>query len=138
MKKILLMMFAATMVSASILAQEPPPQDPKGKTPEERAENMSSRLSRELALSADQKDKVKAVILKREIALEKANEARKAEMEKVDEEFKKILNSEQYKKFETKKEEIKKKRSEQRMKQGPGNGNPPKDGNPPPPQGGKE
>jgi periplasmic protein CpxP/Spy len=126
MKKKLMLMLGGIVISAAIMAQEPPPENaPEKKSPQERAENMSNRLAKELALSADQKEKVKAVILKREMAREKNMEAMKDERDKVDAEFKAIMNPEQFKKFQEKKEEMMKKRRESKTPPPRGEGPPP-------------
>jgi periplasmic protein CpxP/Spy len=64
MKQVILLIAFALTVSLSSFAQQ---QNQKQmKTPEERAEHQSQRLTKELSLSADQTTKVKAVLLQKE------------------------------------------------------------------------
>lgn len=114
MKKMIVTMFAALIGTASLLAQEPPLSDPPKKSPQERAEQMTKRITKELGLTADQQVKVKEIVLKRELKRDENMKKRKEEMEKVEAELKTIFTAEQYKKFTEKKEEIKKKRQERR------------------------
>jgi Spy/CpxP family protein refolding chaperone len=115
MKKLILSMLAAMIASASLLAQEPMPEPQKPqKSPQERADNMTNRMAKELGLTADQKEKVHAIILKREIERDKAIDEMKKDREAVEAELKTILNAEQFKKFEEKKKEIVEKRKENR------------------------
>jgi hypothetical protein len=128
MKKIIISLFAVAIASANVVAQEPPPGKGTKKTAEERAENMTARLTKELDLNADQAAKAKAIILKREQDRDKLQEQMKGEREKMEEqmkkdhekvkaEFKEFLSSEQYKKFEAKDEEMRKKHEERRQQQ---------------------
>ncbi|MCX6295787.1 MAG: hypothetical protein NTX97_06930, partial [Bacteroidetes bacterium] len=66
MKKIILILFTVVIASVKGMAQEPPKKNAPLKTPEERAENMTKRMTKELSLTADQQVKTKAIILKRE------------------------------------------------------------------------
>lgn len=127
MKKTILILFAVAIASVNSLAQEPPAPKPK-KTPEERADMMTKRLTKELALNEDQQVKTRQIILKRELEREKLANDMKAAPGKVKEEFKKILTAEQFQKFEAKEVEMKKKREERRKK-----GPPRKDAPVPPP-----
>ena len=114
MKKIILILFTVAIASVNSLAQEPAkPKQPK-KTPEERAENMTKRLTKELNLNEDQQVKTKAIILKRELSREKISKEMKESPAKVKEEFKQVLTPEQFQKFEMKEAEMKKKREERR------------------------
>ncbi len=124
MKRIILILFTVAIASVNSLAQEPPKESAPKKTPEERAENMTKRLTKELNLNADQQVKAKAIILKREQDRESMIKKTKDAHEKTKAEFKAFLSEEQFKKFETKEEEMKKKR-EERRKQGsrPNKGN---------------
>lgn len=124
MKKMMMILFIAAMTAVNVNAQEKKQDAPK-KTPEERAELMTQRMTKELALSADQQVKIKELILKREKQKQEGMEKRKAEMEKIEAQFKTILTSEQYQKFEKKKEEMKAKRQEQRSQKGNRNDGPP-------------
>lgn len=131
MKKMMMMVLMLAIAVMSAKAQESKPAPPK-KTPEERAENITRRMTKELDLSPEQQTKVKAAVLKRETMREQKVEAAKAEMDKIDAEFKQILNKEQYVKFQQKREEMKKKRKEGREgKPHPEGG--PDDGPPTPP-----
>lgn len=130
MRKIMTMVLVLAIAALSAKAQESKPAPPK-KTPEERAENMTRRMTKELALSPEQQTKVKAAILKRETMREQKMEAAKTEMDKIDAEFKQILSQDQYVKFQQKREEMKKKRKE--GKEGkPDREGPPDEGPPPP------
>ncbi len=64
MKKIIISLVLATIVVASINAQE---QKRPSMTPEQRAERYFNKISEELALTSQQKASVKALILAREI-----------------------------------------------------------------------
>lgn len=119
MKNIFLILFAVTIASVNVLGQEPTKPNPPKKTPEERAENMTKRLTKELNLNAEQQTKTKAIILKRELEREKIQRSAKEGHEKVKEEFKAFLTPEQFQKFEKKEAEMKKKREERRMKSSP-------------------
>lgn len=121
MKKIVSVLFAVAIVSANVLAQEKPiekaprPQ----KSPEERAELMTKRMTKELSLNADQQTKIKAVVLKRaqerDVRIKEAKEQR----ERGDSDFKSILTPEQYTLFLQHKEEMKKKREQRKMQPPP-------------------
>ena len=119
MKSIILILFTVAIASVNALAQEPTKSRPPKKTPEERAENMTKRLSKELNLNAEQETKTKAIILKRELEREKIQKSAKEGHEKSKEEFKAFLTPEQFQKFEAKESEMKKKREERRMKSPP-------------------
>lgn len=118
MNRIILILFTVAIASVNSLAQEPVKSNPPKKTPEERAENMTKCLTKELNLSADQQVKAKSVILKRELEREKITKDAKEAHGKVKEEFKSFLTPEQFQKFEQKEAEMKKKR-EERRKQSP-------------------
>lgn len=119
MKKVIMILFAVSIVAASTLAQEPQQPGPQKKTPEERAEHMTKQMTKALELNSDQQEKLKALIIKREKERQsmQANVKMKREqMEKqMDEDLQKILNPEQFEKFKKRKEEMKKKRMEKRM-----------------------
>lgn len=110
-----MILFTVAIVSVNAKAQEAK-QSPVKKTPEQRAEQITARMTKSLELNADQQKKIKELILKREQdreAMEVKIKANRELIEKqTDEEFKKILNSEQFQKFQKKKEEMKKKREE--------------------------
>ncbi len=118
MKKIISLLFAVAIASANLLAQGPPEQAPK-KTPEERAENMTKRLTKELDLNSEQQIKTKALILKREQERDSKMKKGKEDHEKANAEFKSFLTEEQYKKFEERQKEMKKKRQHNRAQKVP-------------------
>jgi periplasmic protein CpxP/Spy len=64
MKQVILFIAFTLAVSFSSFAQQQNKKQPK--TPEERAEHQSQRLTKELSLSADQTSKVKAVLLQKD------------------------------------------------------------------------
>jgi hypothetical protein len=129
MKKVIMISLAVTIATAATFAQEkkqpPAPAAPKAqpapqkKTPEERAEQITRHMTKTLALNPDQQTKIKELIIKREKereAIQANMKAKREEMEKQrDEDFQKILNSEQFEKFKRNNEEMKKKRIEKRM-----------------------
>ncbi len=118
-KKIILILFAVATASVNSLAQESVKSDPPKKTPEERAENMTKRLTKELALNPEQQIKTKAIILKREQDRAKMTKEMRENHMKIKQEFKSFLSEEQFQKFEEKEAEMKKKREERRMKSPP-------------------
>ncbi len=118
-KRIILILFTVAIASVNSMAQEPTKSDPPRKTPEERTENMTKRLTKELALNPEQQIKTKAIILKREQNREKMSKEMREEHMKVKQEFKSFLSEEQFQKFEKKEAEMKKKREERRMKSPP-------------------
>lgn len=119
MKKLIMLFFAVSIVTANTFAQEGKKQPQPKKTPEERADHMTKNMTKALDLNAEQQEKIKALIIKREKEREsmQANMKMKREqMEKqMDEDFQKVLNSEQFEKFKKRKEEMKRKRIEKRM-----------------------
>ena len=119
MKRIILILFTVAIASVNALAQGPERSSPPKKTPEERAENMTKRLTKELNLSVDQQGKVKSIILKREQDREKIAKEMKEAPVKVKEELKVVLSPEQFQKFEAKEAEMKKNREERRKKSPP-------------------
>lgn len=88
------------------------------KSPEERTEKIVAKMKTDLALSDDQISKLKPLILKREQQRKEIHEkmddakddARKA-MKESEEEFKKILTSEQYEKLRQMRKEMRGKHS---------------------------
>lgn len=116
MKNIILILFTVAIASVNALAQEPTKPKPEKKTPEERAENMTKRLSKELNLNPEQEIKTKAIILKRELERERITKDVKEAHGKAKEEFKSFLTPEQFQKFEKKEAEMKQKREERRKK----------------------
>jgi Spy/CpxP family protein refolding chaperone len=121
MKKLIMTLFAVAITIANITAQEsktPPPN----KTPEERAENITSRMTKNLNLNAEQQQKVKELILKtekeRKEVEDKVRENRKKMEVQMDIEMQKILNAEQFDKYKKKKEEMKEKRMERKQVSG--------------------
>lgn len=118
MRNLFLILFTVAIASVNSLAQEPPKESATKKTPEERAENMTKRLTKELNLNSDQQMKTKAIILKREQDRDNMVKKAKDAHEKSKAEFKAFLSEEQFQKFEKKEEEMKKKREERRMEKG--------------------
>lgn len=116
MKNIILILFTVAIASVNALAQESIKSKPAKKTPEERAENMTKRLSKELNLNPEQELKTKAIILKRELERERITKDVKQAHSKAKEEFKSFLTPEQFQKFEKKEAEMKQKREERRSK----------------------
>jgi len=132
MKKLIMILFVVALGAMNASAQDDNAQlPPQKKTPEQRANNMTKRMTKELALTTDQQAKINALILKREKQREEDMKARKVQMQQMDAEFKAILNADQYQKFEQKKEEMRKKRQEKRMH--PGTPPPAPDNTIPPP-----
>lgn len=117
MKKVILILVAVAIVSAKGLSQDPPKEKAAKKTPEERAENMTQRLTKELDLNPEQQAKTKAIILRREQEREKVTKDMKDGHEKLKAEFKTFLSSEQFQKFEKKHEEMKQKHEERKKVQ---------------------
>ena len=107
MKKKFLTLFAAAIVSANISAQESQAANVPKKSPEEKAEKMTARLTTELALTPAQQTKVKALILQHEQARAGEMKDNTAEREKFDADIKTILTPEQYQTLEQKREEMK-------------------------------
>ena len=130
------MLFAVAIASVNIYAQEPQEKNAPKKTPEERAENMTKRMTKELALTPDQQTKMKDLILRREQEREQKMEGAKQDRGKWDAEMKAILTPEQYQKLQEKREEGKEKREEKRKSGSGSNGNPPPP--PAPPQGSQQ
>lgn len=113
MKKIILMVFVVAMASVNVMAQD----DKDGKkSPEERADMMIKKMTKELVLTADQQTKMKALILKNEQEREARKKEEKARREKMHAEMKAILTPEQFKKFEQKREEKKKSNPKKRTR----------------------
>lgn len=93
------------------------------KTPEERAENISAKMQKNLELTDEQKQSVHNALLEtfkqRETDIELYKDdkearrnAAKTRFEKLDTKFKEIFSQEQYKKYETHKQKMKEKRKE--------------------------
>ncbi len=114
MKKIIVMLFAVVITSANMLAQEPRKNDHPKRTPEERAQVQLKKMTKDLALTADQQTKLKALFLKREQAKENKMKGHKDEREKMEADVQSILTPEQFQKFKTNREEMKKRREEHR------------------------
>ena len=118
MKKLMIILFTVAIASVNGFSQGPPPKNAAAKTPEQRAENQTKRLTKELGLTAEQQVKAKAIILQREEAKENLQKATREGHEKTKSAFKAFLTPEQFQKFEKKEEEMKKNR-EERRKQSP-------------------
>jgi Spy/CpxP family protein refolding chaperone len=111
MKKQIILVFAVLLGAAGTMAQEPVKPKQK-KSPEERADHITSRMTEQLGLSAEQQVKVKAAILERESKRDADIKERKAQMEKMDQELKTVLTPEQYEKYKKKREEMKERRKQ--------------------------
>lgn len=121
MKKSILVLFTVAIAAVNMNAQDQKPH----KTPEQKAEQRANKLNDLLALNADQKEKVKGVILEHEkeheairSKHEKNREAFRAENKKnkdaTDADLKKILTPEQYEKLQKHKAEVEQKHKEKR------------------------
>jgi len=106
MKKLILSVFVAAIVSANSFAQDP--ARPM-KTPEDRTERQVEKMNKDLSLTDEQKPKIKEIVLKREQAREELmkkypekNEAFREENKKLnaqsDEQIRAILTKEQLEK----------------------------------------
>ncbi len=122
MKKIGLILGAILLMTTASFAQEDKKEHAK-KSPKQKAELHTKKLTEDLELTPEQSEKVYAInighveemeaIKKQMKALKKeAKEKKKAHHE----ELKKVLTVEQQKKLDTRKEEHKKKREEMRKK----------------------
>jgi hypothetical protein len=120
MKRLILILLTVATATVNGWGQEPPPpgNGPK-KTPAERAENMTKRLTKELGLNPEQQVKTKAIILKREQEREKMIKETKENRDKINEEFKTFLTADQFQKLKAREEEMKKKREERQKNQPP-------------------
>jgi hypothetical protein len=99
MKKVATTLFAMMIIFANLLAQVPQKKTVEQKSPEERTEKITKRLTKELLLSVEQQQKIKPFILKREQDKDQREKLEKAEKEKLNEELKLILTPEQYQLF---------------------------------------
>ncbi len=126
MKKIILSFFAVAIVATVSIAQG---KAKPMKTQEERAERQVERMDKDLTLTAEQKTKIKEIMVKRDQAREdlinkypEKNDAFKEENRKLnyesDKEIKAVLTKEQIEKQKQLREEAKEKRNK-------GNENPP-------------
>lgn len=110
MKKLILLGASVLMMSAVSVAQ---PGKLGKKSPQERAEHQTERLTKELSLTPEQAAKVKAILAKRGAEMdsvrskkmagaqkEEVRGDKKAAREKTDAELKAILTPEQYAKFQ--------------------------------------
>lgn len=104
MKKIILTLGLMASIGLSAMAQQRGGERP---SPEQRATKMTEKMAEELSLTADQKKQVLEINLAQAKKMDqerqdqmKANEARKAEMKKQDEQIKAVLTEEQLAKWE--------------------------------------
>ncbi len=106
MKKVILSLAVAVIVSANCVAQEHTRQM---KTPEDRTERQVEKMNKDLSLTDEQKPKVKEIVLKHEQEREELNkkypeknEAYRAENKKLnehaDEQIRAVLTKEQLEK----------------------------------------
>jgi broad specificity polyphosphatase/5'/3'-nucleotidase SurE len=114
MKKIILTLGLMASIGLSAMAQKRGGERP---SPEQRATKMTEKMAEELSLTADQKKQVLEINLAQAKKMDqerqdqmKANEARKAEMKKQDEQIKAVLTEEQLGKWEEIKLEAKDRR----------------------------
>ena len=132
MKKVILSVVVAAIVSANSVAQD---QARPMKTPEDRTERQVEKLNKDLSLTDEQKPKIKEIVLKREQAREELikkypekNEAFREENRKLnaqsDEQIRALLTKEQLEK--------RKQFREDAMEKNKGNA-PQKEGSTPPP-----
>ena len=70
MKKVILSLAVAVIVSANCVAQE---QTRQMKTPEDRTERQVEKMNKDLSLTDEQKPKVKEIVLKHEQEREELN-----------------------------------------------------------------
>ncbi len=108
MKKTLFTLFTVVITSVCTTAQNSTPHDEMDKkSPEERAENITKKMTKELVLTTEQQSKVKALLLKREQERQERMKEEKIRREKMDADLKAILTPDQYNKLETMKKEKK-------------------------------
>jgi Spy/CpxP family protein refolding chaperone len=123
MKKIILISFAVAIATVNGFAQE---KKGERKTPEQRTEKIVVKLNEKLALTDDQKTKVKEVILKQEQQREVSRkqfennrdafkESNKKNMQATDVALKNILTPDQMEKVKQLREEQKEKRENKKM-----------------------
>jgi Spy/CpxP family protein refolding chaperone len=93
MKKIVFILFVVAIASSKMLAQGPPKEKGPKKSPEERAEMITKRMTKELALTPEQQTKVKAIVLKRAQERDAKIKEGKTIRDKVDHDFKLILTA---------------------------------------------
>ncbi|AII50886.1 hypothetical protein [Hymenobacter sp. APR13] len=137
MKKMLVLL-AAVIVSASAASAQTTPTSRMGagrmqdaaRTPEQRAEMQTKRLTQQLGLSADQSAKVQTIALAENQELQAlrgkyasaanrkgAGQELKAVQEKYDAQLKSVFTAEQYAKYTQMREDRQEKRKEGRIKQ---------------------
>ena len=125
MKRIVSLLFAVAIASTNLLAQGPLVE--KGlrpqKSPEERAELITKRMTKELSLNSDQEAKIKGITLKRIQERDAMMKERKKNRDEADNEIKSILTPDQYKTFLQNKDEMRKKREKRKMQPPPPPGN---------------
>ena len=110
MKKLVLVGASVLMMSVMSIAQS---GQPKKKTSQERAENQTERLTKELSLTPEQATKVKAILASKGAEMDSVrakkiagadkkgvHAERKAALEKTDAELKAVFTPEQYAKFQ--------------------------------------
>jgi periplasmic protein CpxP/Spy len=110
MKKLVLVGASVLMMSVMTIAQ---PGNPGKKSPQERAEQQTARLTKELSLTPEQATKVKAILATKGAEMDSVRAKkmaggdkkemhadRNAAREKTDAELKAVLTPEQYTKFQ--------------------------------------
>lgn len=118
MRKFMLAAFAILFACTTSMAQEGGLAAKSKKTPEERAESFTRRMTKELALDKPQQERVKQINLDRFKNLEEARNANSADKKEVARKVKSInddyaatlkgiLNADQFTKFQQMKEDMK-------------------------------
>ncbi len=117
MKKIILTIAAIVLVITGVFAQKETQQK---RTPEQRAEKSLERMKRDLDLSDDQVTKLRPVIIKREekrdellVKMDTLKSSTRKVMKEAEEDFKKILTSDQMQKLKAERSALREKRKSQ-------------------------
>ena len=126
MKKLILVGASVLMMSIMALAQL---GKPGKKTPQERAEHQTERLTKELSLTPEQAAKVKVILASKRVEMDSVREKKmagaekkeihadyKAAREKTDAELKAVFTPEQYTKYRVMLEEKKENMQERNKK----------------------
>ncbi len=109
MKKLIVMALFAVLFSGSLMAQRGDGMKTP-RTPEQRAEMQTKHLAKDLALSADQQSKVKAIFLSRAVQVDSLRASQsmdksqrmqqlKAAKTATDADMQKVLSADQYQKY---------------------------------------
>ena len=106
MKKILILLVAVIFSTGNVFAQD---GKSKSKTPEQKAEMKTQKMTKEFILTVDQQKKMKALLLKRELEKVEMRKKRMARKAKMEAEMKAILTPEQFTKWKENRAKKKKK-----------------------------